>query len=116
MSDIDDMQWEVLQHDLDRIAQEKSVRDTLRKEAKEKEKAYEEGPQNFWQVGCPYNLKDVVLLGKDEGKVIGLPTQADAAAGNDRAGKAWIYFPEGKRGWYKWNDLKLCKRSPPRAK
>lgn len=38
-------------------------------------------PANWWQDGCPFKLKDVVYSAdlKDEGKVVGLPTNADVA-------------------------------------
>eukprot|EP00966_Prymnesium_polylepis_P325917 7381853-Prymnesium_polylepis.2 len=34
----------------------------LEHQYKEKEAAYANGPQNYWQLGCPHQLKDIVLV------------------------------------------------------
>ena len=74
-------QYEEMQADLEAETAERlaAARAAIEKETTELEQAYANGPQNYWQPGNPFNLKDIVydLSQKVEGKVIGLPTVED---------------------------------------
>ena len=67
---------------------EQDARARIEQEAVTLENNYADGPQNYWQPGCPFVLKDIVHYKngaeKLEGKVVGLPTVEDAAADNAR--------------------------------
>ena len=101
--------YEALQEELNAAmaSHEQSEREAVEAAAMEKERAYAEGPQNYFQTGCPFKLKDIVLISTDasldkEGKVIGLPTREDELARNEKFGKAWIHFDDGKWEWHHW--------------
>ena len=76
-----------------------------------------------YRLGCPHNLKDIVTFTKHgsskgmQGKVVGLPTIADAIGfGNQKKNKAWVRWEGGDSSWEWWSDLRSLRRSPVRAK
>ena len=69
--------------------------------------------------GCPFKLKDIVRLKHGngmEGKVVGLPTVADALGFGVHKDKTWVHWCDGSRDWRMWGELLELRRSPPRAK
>ena len=66
----------------------KSLEETL----KEREAAFAKETGDWWQTGCPFALKDIVLTESgEEGKVIGLP-MAGSAPHNHQYGKVWVHL------------------------
>eukprot|EP00966_Prymnesium_polylepis_P327510 7383383-Prymnesium_polylepis.1 len=99
---------------------EQEARARIDQQAVELEQHYANGPQNYWQSGCPFVLKAIVLYknGSEsmEGKIIGLPTLEDATAESSRKDCAWVHFTDCTRRWVAWKYLTELRRSPPRPK
>ena len=120
--------YEQMMEDIGRAAaaEAEAAAAALEQQYQDKEAAYVNGPQKYWQLGCPFNLKDIVVVvdvavpatadnafaESCEAKVIGLPTREDGLADNVRAGHVWVHFSDGRRAWVLWSHCKTVRRSP----
>ena len=70
--------------------------------------------------GCPLRMKDLVKRthGRENGKVVGLPTITDSLGFSDQKKDcAWVRWEGGEAPeWVPWNELTPIRRSPVRAK
>jgi hypothetical protein len=69
--------------------------------------------------GCPLRMKDLVKRthGRENGKVVGLPTITDSLGFSDQKKDcAWVRWEGGSSEWVPWNELTPIRRSPSRAK
>eukprot|EP00966_Prymnesium_polylepis_P063828 1480409-Prymnesium_polylepis.1 len=83
------------------------------------EEAFAEGPQNEFQVGCPFALKEIVhVKSRGDGRVIGLPyadeelNEEFAADVGDIRGRVWVHLETGDRVWIAWDACRTVRRSP----
>ena len=72
------------------------------------------------RLGCPLRMKDLVKRtnGRENGKVVGLPTITDSLGFSDQKKDcAWVRWEGGGvPEWVPWNELAAIRRSPVRAK
>ena len=56
--------YEQMMEDIGRAAEAEAeaAAAALEQQYQDKEAAYVNGPQKYWQLGCPFNLKDIVVV------------------------------------------------------